>query len=314
MMMVDPYGEDSQFDLYTDFDRLYQQNRNSYLNMNPPYELHHYTNNAGLVGIVEKQGFYASPTFSLNDPKELHYGLEVIEQACLDLTFGQVASQMELRIAKAIIDNEMMKTKRYPSSMPTVILTSFSESYDNLSQWRSYSDDGNGFVVTINPQAIDFNSQAIKAFNGSWVFCKCIYNLETQKSYVIDYIKKVASYISSYENNFTDTIISNYTLISLWDLASSFKHEAYADEKEWRVRTSIGASDANLLLSYYQSGKTIKASKLLSIQDREVIKRITLGPKNIPESAALGVQVLLAHSGLKNKNVIQTLVSKAPYR
>lgn len=313
MFTADPLKEDPQSELYFSFNDLFQENRNVYLNTSPKGDLHHYTNNSGLVGIVEKQGFFASPTFSLNDPKELNYGLEAIEQACLQLTFGQNASQLELKIAQAILENDMMKSKRYPHGFPTVILTSFSESYDNLSQWRSYSDDGNGFLITISPSAIDFKSQSLTTVNGSWAFYQCIYDSERQTEIIIDFIRRIANQFPEL-SQYSNIIIGNYTLITLWELVSVFKHSAYADEKEWRVRTSVPASETNLILSYYQSGKTIKASKLLSIKDREVIKSITLGPRNIPESAALGIQVLLAHSGLKNKNTIQTLVSKAPYR
>lgn len=312
-MNNDPNYHERQYDLYLELNRYFQSNRARYFMSTPSGNLHHYTTNHGLIGIVNSQGFFASPSFSLNDPKEMNHGLEMIEQTCIELSFNLQASDLERKIAKAVLESEIIKAKRYPHWYPTVILISFSESKDNLSQWRSYADDGNGFVVTIDPAAIDFNTQTFASVNGSWAFYKCEYDPQKQKSIILDYLKVIAKEMPYLDEHTAEDIGQNI-LIVLWELVSVFKHQSYEDEKEWRVRTSIPPSNRNLELDYYASGKTIKASKLLSIANRNVIRSITMGPRNNPESAELGIQVLLAKSNLNNKNTIQTFMSTAPYR
>jgi hypothetical protein len=43
----------------------------------PPPILYHYTNDAGLAGIVESGKFWFSDVFALNDPSELRHGLGI---------------------------------------------------------------------------------------------------------------------------------------------------------------------------------------------------------------------------------------------
>lgn len=313
MLTPDPHNKDPHGVLFSRFSDLFYRNIHSQIDSSPNGNLHHYTTSSGLIGIIQKQGFYASPFNSLNDPKELNYGVELIEQACIELTFDQSATNEERTIALAVMNNDFVKAKKYPHHFPTIILTSFSEDPDNLSQWRSYSDDGFGFSISIDPKAIDFKTQEFETMHSSWSFYKCIYDENIQKQLIRNYILLLSKNITNLKS-YGDEVLGNYFLIILWELVSIFKHPAYKDEKEWRVRTSIEPNRIKNELNYYPSGKILKASKLFSFERRNLLSHITVGPRNIPESTILATEILIEQSNLNNKKYISVNMSKAPYR
>ena len=48
----------------------------------PPAVIYHYTNDAGLKGILETGKIWLSDIFSLNDPSELSHGFSIFVETC----------------------------------------------------------------------------------------------------------------------------------------------------------------------------------------------------------------------------------------
>jgi hypothetical protein len=91
----------------------------------PPRLVYHYTSLKGLKGILKKQRIRATHFEYLNDPDELHY--------CRNL-FGEEARRTDPNAAD-------------PAMFGEDYIASFSEVGDDLAQWRSYGDGGNGVAI-----------------------------------------------------------------------------------------------------------------------------------------------------------------------
>ena len=287
-----------------------------YLKNQPPTKLYHYTTASSVLSMVQNNGIYASPSFSMNDPKELIYALEVIEKACKEIIIGNPIYKLQKDIAQALLENEYVKTKTFAEFFPHVLLISFSEAPDNLSQWRTYADDGNGYAVGISTSQIDFHQadDLLKTI-GSWVFTKCVYCPDEQSKIVDNLMHDFITAIPTHANNLSVELLSNYFLAVFWEFASAFKHPSYIDEREWRVRSPILKEEIDTnQFGPFSNGKYIKASKLLSFNTRSVIDSITMGPRQNFIASEFGLDILLRKSKLPNRGNIIKIRSEAPYR
>lgn len=260
-----------------------------------PTSLFHYTDANGLKTILETGAMYASPTFSTNDPSELMYGWKIVEEVCAELLVKNENNTTSIKLSNAI---------KYPTNFPILHLMCFSTDGDNLSQWRSYADNGNGF-------SLEINVSSLLAPPDQWAFYKCIYNREQQKQKVIDLISISEQVNESLEHGKYFDLVFDWFGWSLWSLISTFKHHSYSDEKEWRCKIT-----SQLPFEYvtYIKGSHLKASHPVFFKGHSVINKIIIGPKNNPEISKLAIQTLLTKSKIVLKEKIKVVISDAPYR
>ncbi len=304
-----------------ELERMWFDEQSKMFNFNPPDTLYHYTSAAGLSGIVSQNGMYSSPAFSMNDPKELIYGLEVIEETCMEILKGS-ATNIEKQVALSLQQNPIVISKDYTSMFGVLMLISFSEKEDNLSQWRCYADDGRGFSIGINTSKIHLDNhqkdEGLFSLIGKWRFVKCVYDKSKQKKIVKTFIKIFSNKLSNHNTFLANpTLLGIYALAYLWDLCSTFKHKAYEDECEWRVRSILDPkkpSDKSQLSSYISAG-FLKSSKLVNFANHNPISSITIGPRNIFDIASLAVDVMLHKHVQKGVfSNVKIKMSDAPYR
>jgi hypothetical protein len=104
-----------------------------------PAVVYHYTNDAGLRGILETGRLWLSDIFSLNDPSELRHGISsavnILESKAKD---GPQAAKV---FAKnfATLDVGVERSAHF-------FVLSFSSDGDDLGQWRAYADNGRGYA------------------------------------------------------------------------------------------------------------------------------------------------------------------------
>jgi len=98
-----------------------------------PERVYHYTNAAGLLGIVRGKCLWASDVWYMNDAREALYGLDVIERALegLDLPSGPAA---EIR-GRALT---LLRAIRDDGDFSRSYIACLSADGDDLSQWRAY--------------------------------------------------------------------------------------------------------------------------------------------------------------------------------
>lgn len=103
---------------------------------NPPDELFHYTDTAGLIGILAGKGeLWATDARCMNDTDELTKGTSLL---------NRVLAANETHPAHALLAR-LLAHPAYVSGL--VFVASFSSKRDLLSQWRAYADNGAGFSI-----------------------------------------------------------------------------------------------------------------------------------------------------------------------
>lgn len=108
----------------------------------PPALLYHYTNDAGLAGIIKSGQLWFSDIFALNDPSELRHGLSV----AIDILKSRITG------ARPEIGTFASQFERFDLDAGVEMaghffICCFSGDGDDLGQWRAYADNGQGFAL-----------------------------------------------------------------------------------------------------------------------------------------------------------------------
>lgn len=201
----------------------------------------HYTDVAGLKGILETEELWLTSALHLNDPTEISFGREVAQEILKSYDRPGGEDSDTAYLAETIGENAL-------TSNPGIYPFSFSRCRDDLSQWRAYGDNGRGVCIEFKP---DVFALAKTEFFGGGI----LYGNDEAKRRHSPLIEKTLEIISQRE------AMSGFFLVSVGafqgvDLSEVFKpfqemfiwnclftkHEAYQAERELRFAV-VGAPD-----------------------------------------------------------------------
>ena len=292
-----------------------------------PSILYHYTSQKGLLEIVNTKTIWATNIFYLNDSLEYEYGVELIQDVIDEyLTNSQspparaVDNSPAVKVTPEILQQIMLESmKRGISSLTRfrIYVCSFSEEGDQLSQWRGYCPNGNGFSLGFETSHLV--EQMVKY---SFGLSQCVYDKNEQVRIVKKIIDKSISALkailgaSDYIEK--DAIIGTLDKIlpriigKLFIALTKLKHETFYEEKEWRF---VALYDDNQPLSlHFREGKSMITPyvRIQSSDNQASIKidRIIIGPTPHQQLAQSAVQLLMD----SNKIKCNVDISKTPYR
>jgi hypothetical protein len=109
--------------------------------------LYHYTDAAGLCGIVKSQRSWFTSYLHLNDPSELIYGVDIAHR--LLKAIGEGAHDGLVKQFCDIVDDVFQHQKF--KEIFGFYIASFSRDRNDLGQWRAYADNGRGFALGLAP-------------------------------------------------------------------------------------------------------------------------------------------------------------------
>jgi hypothetical protein len=195
-----------------------------------PPVVYHYTNQAGLLGILQTGTLWATDVRFLNDSREFEHTLG-LARLLLVIKRSEVSSAEEQKLIDEWIGGlEIAKSVR-------VFATSFSAHPDLLSQWRGYGSDA-GY-------AIGFGPESLRAAAGehplptTWL--RCIYDWDLQQElinsaldYLLDHFRQDLTMCQGQH----DFLLASYGadfLAHLLLLAACFKDSGFQEEMEWRL-------------------------------------------------------------------------------
>lgn len=192
-----------------------------------PSLLYHYTDGAGLRGILESGKLWFTDIFNLNDPTELRHGLqpavEIIKQRAKNGPQG-------LELLSDMFQEIVNKAEIFAH----FFVCCFSKDGDDLGQWRAYADNGRGYVIVFDGRLL------VQAFvkSGTGNHFRFSITYEDDRLYEM-HEKIIDKFIPLYldmENLERDefTELSKPFLEPIIRSALFFKHKAYANEKEYR--------------------------------------------------------------------------------
>src|SRR5215211_7755183 len=118
----------------------------------PSAVVYHYTNAAGLLGIISTGQLWATDIEFLNDAEELTYAraavLADLRARADEIAPPETGSEDGLRadVLRSIAEELEYPPQGEPSSTYHIYATCFCEDGDLLSQWRAYGGDG-GYAI-----------------------------------------------------------------------------------------------------------------------------------------------------------------------
>jgi len=281
----------------------------------PPPILYHYTNDVGLRGILESGRIWLTDILSLNDPSELSHGLS----HAITILNGKAANGLPESKLFAADFEEMIRLGKVQKS-GDYFICSFSSAGDDLGQWRAYADNGRGYALGFDANALEdaFIRQAgapvQKAFPVTYNDARLI---EIHRNI----IEKMFALISLPRGrDLGDDAIKGYmaelyTLISVHALHAGlhFKHEAYANEQEYRFMQVHPPGNQPLVTKLRTHSYSSIRYQEFDWKDagRNVLKKIVIGPSaSVEKATAFAKESLL----LADQQAVAITCSAVPYR
>jgi len=281
--------------------------------------LYHYTGAVGLKGVLDSQQFWFTDYRHLNDPGELHFGVECVHRAlsaAIEGTDDRVS--FFLRFAADLFSLENLDPLAF-------FVASFSHARNDLGQWRAYADNGRGFAIGFAPGMFETRPVLSASPDENAFLSRVHYDPEAAMSRIRLGIDHAASiFCETAEENaellrdravglpFIDLLAKR--LIASWLLwcALTTKHPAYAREEE--VRLIIMGTAARLLAvtrTRTRAGELVPyVAHPWAIQQPDDLAEIIIGPAAAPDTER-SLHTLLATRGLQGG---KTERSDIPYR
>jgi Protein of unknown function (DUF2971) len=284
-----------------------------------PEQLHHYTNQAGLLGIFQSGELWATKIQYMNDATEFEYAIGAAKtelwKRYSSIHFS-VKNWLPDSMEKRQCDLLQWMTNHIDAiSEANICSVSFCVDSDLLSQWRGYAGLGVGYSIGFYGSALLEIVQ-----NNACVLTKCIYERELQTQIINELIDGALESAKVRWDNKSSTDDTHLAVGAAFERAileygAFFKDTSFSEEQEWRIITS--PKHYNDVGFRFREGKSMLtpyfALKIHSgMSWTNKIASVTVGPCPHPKSARIAVQGLLIKViGYPPPPVS---VSKIPYR
>jgi hypothetical protein len=255
--------------------------------LSPP--LWHYTTFDAFESITRTQVLWASKIQFLNDEKEFTHAAEIVGNAVSNRlhTMGRSHTSEDVASVQSVFSQAQITNK---------CVVCFSQSRDQLSQWRGYSLGAPAPALAIGFDPVKLAEVAAGLSHG-WKIEQCIYHLADQEAAAAPIVEAILSEWPGQDVR-TDArreCIRN-AVFRKWDeylhLAPRLKHEGFQEEREVRL-VSMPVSDnklwrfrrsPTLIVPYVEFPLTHAGATLDSL-----IREIVVGPN--PHSKVIAVAV-----------------------
>ncbi|WP_460455394.1 DUF2971 domain-containing protein [Arthrobacter bambusae] len=304
----------------------------------------HYTNAAGLAGIIKENVLWASSTAFMNDHHELRTGADL-----LNGLFERHKHDLDPRILANV--HSMARSATFQDRYRTFVACACKDP-NNLTMWRNYTGPEVGFAVGIDTtkplsmrrqtamteEMVDklgfqdpYDKQEVldneRLDLGSFAWREAIYDSEKQRNIawgrLLD-LEKVAVARLNGQQAQRDELDVMY---DLYEELQTFKNSGFVDEREMRVVCGAGLYTDLVYVKHRPSRYGIvpyvelclPAADAMGVPTTERPERvqelpivgIAVGPTPYPEEAATGARELLRRVGREN---IPLIPSKVPFR
>jgi hypothetical protein len=193
----------------------------------PPPIIYHYTGDVGLRGILETGQLWLTDVFSLNDPSELNHGFSLLLKALMNKAVSPDAKNFVQGLEDFVKRVGIRQSGNY-------FVCSFSESADDLGQWRAYADNGRGYVLGFDTSELE--TAFTKDDQPGYAQTSPVTYDDAQLEGIHRQIVEKLFQLISLPCSSTAVQAEWYTFLTLKALNAGlyFKHEAYSNEQEYR--------------------------------------------------------------------------------
>jgi hypothetical protein len=185
--------------------------------------LYHYTDLAGLHGIVQRHDLWLTHSRYCNDDEEMIHGYRVVSEI---IEQHRAAAPPPERL-KYLDDLAALVKLPTPEG---VYICCFCLEDNLLSQWRGYSANGTGVSVRFNPVAFDYITGPDSPHGGLMRLWKVFYEPDKQKFLVNQAINFFADYLHCPVDE-----RPRLAADAIQFLVPTFKNEGFREERECRL-------------------------------------------------------------------------------
>jgi hypothetical protein len=287
-----------------------------------PELLYHYTDQKGLLGIIENKCLWATHSQFLNDLSEHQIAFYALQQKI----------KTERKDNWAVLQSRFLRTRQ----MKGIFVSSFSheKQADSLTMWRGYSSPTGGYSIGFDRLVL--NDIAKRLFTsgekGLVELGKCLYvdpedlNLaeNIEKMVESDWKESLERMSASASNDLLKNALRSMPIdiMEYVKLAALAKHKAFEEEKEWRIVITVEEGPRSNRIKFRQ-GKSMAVPYVeFSWKDSGLpnpIRRVVVGPTPNKGEAVWAVKMLLERNGISLRSEdcpdgVEVIPSQIPYR
>jgi hypothetical protein len=279
--------------------------------------LYHYTDAPGLLGVLRERKIRATHYRYLNDSDELLRGERIVQD--MAETMAQEPSISPLH--KDVLDS-FARTHRERSltKIADVFVASFSEHGNQLSQWRGYAANGNGYSVGFSGLRLAKGDQpdAVLALE----LVQCEYDEQQFRAAVRARFDKILSTLDRHalahgagsRRSLAGSAVA-HILRSVAAVIPRLKHSAFHEEREWRLMAIPILNREKDVIQFRASVHGVVpyiAIDLCETSERLQLARVYVGPTQEPERGQASTEMLLTNLGYDGEALVR--LSEIPFR
>jgi hypothetical protein len=266
-----------------------------------PRKLSHYTNVAGLTGIIDSGCLWASNVSFLNDRSELVHALGAARAAILKISSDAAVSKWSETLNHVVDHLES-------GELPDTYAVCFCQDDDNLSQWRGYTGGEQGVAMTFDYQLLSrtFRKQKARLHRVTYAKVSTPSRLRDALKGELADMAEIDELLgeSSAEQQYDDI----FRRVS--GLLPKFKHLGFRDEREWRLVVQRAVPEDELCFRT-RGDKVVPYIKLSPPTGKLPLVSIRVGPGHDQELTARSLSRFLSAKGYGSVNMRR---SDIPFR
>lgn len=258
-----------------------------FLMQKPPGALYHYTSAGGLISIFEHKEIWATSVMHLNDSQEFRHGFDAMLEGLRErMEDGACAPEQR----------DLLETTYREWKTPGVntrermCVVCFSTNGDQLSQWRAYSNGGEGYSIGFR-----LNDLAYAMKVSSFRLVKCVYDegeKRTLAQALLDYLFRCWKASERLDLPGSLHLLDRAMQRVLVGILA-MKDEGFKEEQEWRL---VGRHSEATPLKF-RAGRfgvvPYCSLPLCDGQSRPPIDSVYVGPNADSEAAGIALEELL---------------------
>ena len=276
---------------------------------------YHYATRSGFRGIVEQREIWATHASYLNDPGEMQYALDVIDESADQGFLSKLQHPVEIFQVLRILRRDADE-RRF-----AIFIAAFSEHSDSLGQWRAYGENGGGYAIGLEIELGDspFGFEPAMAIGLTPpAALRCIYDRKKQLDAVRPFRELLVKLdVMMADRHHDAEHLLQAAIPALLRLAVHYsivlKHPAYEEEKEVRLIALAREESAAGCVRFRESSHGLAPYVVIPLVkgDKKVpIKEVVTGPKQ-SHGAVAGTRLYLASNFYAD---FQVRPSATPFR
>ena len=190
--------------------------------------IYHYTSVNAFFNIIKTNKLRLMPSIHTNDPYECYWPKVVFEHVCNNNLKDELSPQQRFNLNQFILLHGGNL-----SLSPIKYLACFSKEKDSLALWNRYGQNAKGIALCFDDSLFKVKHEIPIAVNGAGTFnlVDMLYDVNIQSDFVKSFVDTFKDKTIT-EDSFEEQLKASSFLYMMY---SSFKNNAFSDEKEMRL-------------------------------------------------------------------------------